>query len=107
MDIIEPDSDYCGGITEFLRTIDLAWSYSVMISPHVLQHMHLVAAFLKIMWVEFFMVDNELMDFILRFFPEPKEALQYRGGMLDLPKAPWFGLKMNPELAERCKVKEN
>jgi len=109
VDIIEPDGAYCGGITEFLRIIDLARSYSVMVSPHVLQHMHmhLVASFLETMWVEFFMVDNELMSFLLRLFPEPKEALQHRDGMLDLPKAPGFGLKLDPELAERCKVVES
>jgi len=27
--------------------------------------------------------------------------------MLDLPKTPGFGLKMDPELAERCKVRES
>jgi D-arabinonate dehydratase len=109
VDIIEPDGAYCGGITEFLRIIDLARSYSVMISPHVLQHMHmhLVASFLETMWVEFFMVDNELMSFLLRLFPEPKEALQHRDGMLDLPKGPGFGLKMDPELAEHCRVTES
>jgi len=108
VDVIEPDSPYCGGITEFLRIIDLARSYSVMVSPHVLQniHMHLVAAFLETMWVEFFMMDNELMNFVLRLFPEPKEAFQHRGGMLDLPNAPGFGLQIDPELAERCKVVE-
>ncbi len=106
VDVIEPDSAYCGGITEFLRIIDLARSYSVMVSPHVLQHMHmhLVATFLETMWVEFFMVDNELMNFILRLFPEPKEALQHQDGMLALPTAPGFGLKLDPELAARCKV---
>ena len=109
VDIIEPDGAYCGGITEFLRIIDLARSFSVMISPHVLQHvhMHLAASFLETMWVEFFMMDNELMNFLLRLFPEPREALQHRDGMLDLPKAPGFGLKMDQELAERCKVKQS
>jgi len=106
VDVIEPDSAYCGGITEFLRIADLARAYSVMISPHVLQHihMHLVATLQEAMWVEFFMVDNPLMSFVIRLFPEPKEALQHRNGMLDLPTAPGFGLKLDPELAARCKV---
>jgi L-rhamnonate dehydratase len=106
VDVIEPDGAYCGGITEFLRIADLARAYSVMISPHVLQHihMHLVATLQETMWVEFFMVDNPLMSFVIRLFPEPKEALQHRDGMLDLPTAPGFGLKLDPELAARCKV---
>ncbi len=106
VDVIEPDGAYCGGITEFLRIAALARSYSVMISPHVLQHihMHLVAALQETMWVEFFMVDNPLMTFVIRLFSEPKEALQHRDGMLDLPTADGFGLKLDPELAARCRV---
>lgn len=106
VDVIEPDSAFCGGITEFLRIAALARSYSVMVSPHALQHIHvhLVAALQETMWIEFFMVDNSLMNFLIRLFSEPKEALQHRDGMLNLPTAPGFGLKLDPELAARCKV---
>jgi len=93
----------------FIRIAALARAYSVMISPHVLQHihMHLVATLQEPMRVEFFMVDNPLMSFVIRLFSEPKEALQHRDGMLDLPTAPGFGLKLDPELAARCKVADS
>ena len=106
LDIAQPDVGECGGITEFLRIVSLARSYSVAVSPHTVQHVHnhLVAALPGLMWVEFFMGDNELRDFTLELLHKPVEALEHDNGVLPLPETAGLGVELNPEVAERYRV---
>jgi L-alanine-DL-glutamate epimerase-like enolase superfamily enzyme len=106
LDIAQPDVGECGGITEFLRIVSMARGYSVAISPHTVQHVHnhLVAALPGLMWVEFFMGDNELRDFTLELLHKPVEALKHENGVLPLPEALGLGVELNPEIAERFRV---
>lgn len=106
VDIVQPDTTWMGGITEFLRIAHLATACDVKVSPHMFQNInnHLVASQPGIMWVEFFLTDNPMMGVPLRLFPKPVEALQARDGMLDLPMAPGIGLEIDPAMAERCRL---
>jgi D-arabinonate dehydratase len=106
VDIIQPDSAWMGGITEFMRVAHFAQAHSIMVSPHIHQyvHNHIVASVPGTMWVEFLLEDNPLMTFVARLLPKPKEVLQARDGMMDLPRAPGLGLEIDPEVAASCQV---
>lgn len=108
VDIIQPDTTWMGGITEFIRVTHLAQAHDIRVSPHMFQNInnHLIASLPGTMWIEFFLVDNPMMGFPLRLFPKPREAVRARDGMLDLTAAPGLGLEMDPEVAERCRVPE-
>lgn len=108
VDVVQPDSACCGGITEFLHISAFAKQRSIPVSPHILQHvhLHLAAALPETMWVEYFLEDNPMMRFTLQLIPGPAEALRHREGMLDLPTAPGFGLELDPEIAERSMIME-
>jgi D-arabinonate dehydratase len=106
VDVVQPDTTWMGGITEFLRVTHLAQAHDVRVSPHMFQNVnnHLIASQTGTMWVEYFVTDNPMMGFPLRLFSKPREAVQARGGMLDLTSAPGLGLEMDPETAARCLV---
>lgn len=106
VDVIQPNCTLAGGVTEFLRIGHLAESHAVRISPHTLQHVHnqLAAAVPAVMWLEVFMPDNPLRSFFLRLFKEPRQAREAVDGVLELPRAPGFGLELDEELAEATRV---
>ena len=85
VDIIQPDANTTGGITQWLRIANLARAYNVAVSPHALQmiHIHMAAALSNMMWIEYFMVDNPLSDFEHRLFKEPRmREVRDRGGSI-------------------------
>jgi L-alanine-DL-glutamate epimerase-like enolase superfamily enzyme len=110
VDIVQPDANVTGGITDWLRIYNLATAANVVVSPHALQwiHIHMAAALPNVKWIEYFMADNELFDFQVKLFKGPRieESREEDGVFLLPPVAPGLGLELDEAEAERCLVEE-
>ncbi|MDP2949381.1 MAG: enolase C-terminal domain-like protein, partial [Chloroflexota bacterium] len=99
-----------GGITEWLRISNLARAFNVPVSPHALQviHIHMAAALSNIMWIEYFMPDNPLDDFMGHLFKQPKlrETKTSEGVFLLPPEQPGLGIELDEAFAAQTLVKE-
>lgn len=110
VDIVQPDAHTTGGLTEWLKIYNLATAFNVPVSPHALQviHLHPAAALSNAMWIEYFMADNPLDDFLGHLFKGPKirEMTNENGVFLLPPDAPGFGIELDEAFAERTRVKD-
>ena len=110
VDIVQPDANVTGGITDWMKIYNLATAFNVVVSPHALQwiHIHMAAALPNVKWIEYFMADNELFDFQVKLFKGPRirEARQDDGVFLLPPEGPGLGLELDDAEAERCLIDE-
>lgn len=109
VDVLQPNAAITGGITDWLRIHSLATAYGVPLSPWNLQpiHLHMAAGLPNVQWIEYFMPDNALLAFQTELFTGPKlrETRTDEGIFLMAPDAPGIGLELDPELADRCRVR--
>jgi L-rhamnonate dehydratase len=110
VDIVQPDANVTGGITDWMKIYNLATAYNVVVSPHALQwiHIHMAAALPNVKWIEYFMADNELFDFQVKLFKGPRirETRQDDGIFLLPPDGKGLGLELDEAEAERCLIDE-
>lgn len=108
VDVVQPNVNVTGGITEWLRVHALAHAMSVPVSPWDLHlvHVHLAAALPGVKWVEYFAPDTN--DLVHRLFRGPALAQELGddGVYLVPPQAPGLGLELDPEAAERLIIRE-
>ncbi|MCP1199563.1 mandelate racemase/muconate lactonizing enzyme family protein [Notoacmeibacter sp. MSK16QG-6] len=87
------DAPRIGGITPFLRVMELARSQEVMLAPHFVmeQHLQMVTAYPTDGWVEHFDWLEDLFD----------ERFELKEGRIWLPERPGFGLTLSDAARER------
>lgn len=85
-----------------------ATALSIPVSPWNLQpvHLHLAASLPNVLWIEYFMPDNALLEFQTHLFNGPltREEVTDEGVFLFSSTAPGLGLELDPEVAERSRV---
>ena len=108
VDIVQPNAMITGGITDWLRIHAYATSMNVPVSPWNLQnvHIHLAAGLPNVMWIEYFMADNALLEFQTQLFAGVAfaEEVTEDGVFLVAPTAPGLGLGLDAEVADRSLV---
>jgi D-arabinonate dehydratase len=102
IDIAQPDCTVVGGVTEFLKVAGMAAGFSIPMSPHWNQeiHMHMVGAFANAFIVEFFEreIDIRKEDLLYTDYIEPEN------GIIKIPEKPGFGRELSEEAVELYKI---
>jgi D-arabinonate dehydratase len=92
--ILNPDAQFLGGVTEFMKVAALAQAFDLPIAPHGNPelHVHLAAAIPNALLVEYARVPGDgVWDY---FFPE---RLPLRDGAVAAPRKPGFGIEIDEE----------
>ncbi len=101
-DIIQPDATVVGGITEWLKIAHLATCWDMPVAPHWMAniHVHLVAAIPNGLTVEFFVLEED----VLNFEQIVKEPLQPVKGMIPVPQRPGHGIELDEAAVARYRI---
>jgi L-alanine-DL-glutamate epimerase-like enolase superfamily enzyme len=88
-DFIQPDVPRVGGLTHFLKIMQLADLRGLELAPHFSMeiHLHLTAAYPREPWLEHF-------DWLEPLF---NERLKLQGGRMHLPAAPGLGFSLSEQ----------
>jgi L-alanine-DL-glutamate epimerase-like enolase superfamily enzyme len=108
VDIVQPNANATGGITDWLRIYRLASLHHVPVSPWNLQqiHIHMAAGLPNVKWIEYFTPDRNYFPNQLFSGPVFKEVRKEDGVYFQPPEEPGLGLKLNEELADQTLVSE-
>lgn len=99
--ILNPDAQFVGGVTEFMKVAALAQAHDLPIAPHGIGelHVHLAAAAPNALLVEVARVAGDsILD---RFFPQ---RLRFVDGAVAPPELPGFGIEPDEEALATCRV---
>jgi L-rhamnonate dehydratase len=101
-DIIQPDVNWCGGITELIKISALADARGVLVVPHgsSVYSYHFVVTRHNSPLSEFLMMAPKADKVIPMFSPLLLDEPVPVNGRLKVPDAPGFGVRLNPE----CKL---
>ena len=99
--ILNPDAQFVGGVSEFMKVAALAQAYDLPIAPHGNPelHVHLAAAAPNALIVEVARVDGDTIWDL--FFPRRVELID---GHVSPPDAPGFGIVLDEAGLEACRV---
>lgn len=94
--IVQPDVCMVGGITEWLRISELAYSAGAAMSPHFVPefHIHLAAASPSAIYVESFPMMDDLLE----------HQLVVKNGHVEVPDRPGHGLAFQDWVWEKYRV---
>ena len=103
IDIIQPDVQTIGGVTEWLKVAALGNTFSLPIAPHWAQeiHMHLVAATPNSEWLEFFVPENGIRTEDKIY----KDNLTTKNSFLHIPNKPGIGYEINEKAIQKYRIK--
>jgi D-galactarolactone cycloisomerase len=103
VDIIQPSATKVGGVTEFLKVLDLARERGVRVAPHspyfgpgALATLHLLTKVAEPAWFEVFYLEAEASLF--------GDALRPEGGRLKVPQGPGLGYVPDVAVIERYRT---
>ncbi len=103
--IVQPDSCRCGGLTETLRIAELAKRRCLRVAPHtwsdavaLTANMHVVAATPHAITAEVDRTGNPFIDDLLT------EPLRVEQGRVPLPDGPGLGIELNEDTVERYRL---
>jgi L-rhamnonate dehydratase len=101
-DIIQPDVNWCGGITELIKISALADARGVLVVPHgsSVYSYHFVVTRHNSPFAEFLMMAPKADEVVPMFTPLLLDEPVPVNGRLKVPDAPGFGVRLNPE----CKL---
>jgi L-rhamnonate dehydratase len=101
-DILQPDVNWCGGITELIKISALADARGVLIVPHgsSVYSYHFVVTRHNSPFSEFLMMAPKADEVIPMFSPLLLDEPLPVNGRLKLPDTPGFGVRLNPD----CKL---
>ena len=102
VDIVQPDAEVVGGVSEWLKVAALASAYHMTVAPHWAQevHVHLAAAVDNSTWIEWFERNNDIRkeDELYETSVIPQDGFA-------IPSSePGFGIKLNEEAISRFKI---
>lgn len=94
VDILNPDAQILGGVTQWMRSAQLALAHGIPIAPHGDQeiHIHLAAAIPNGLIVEYYRHTNRLRN---AMFVDPLELND--DGTLSPPQSPGLGVELDEE----------
>lgn len=100
-DIIQPDVNWCGGMTELVRIADLAREHGVPVVPHgsSVYSYHFVTTRAETPFAEFLMMHPDASEVVPMFRPMLLDEPVPERGRIRVPDAPGFGVELNRELA--------
>jgi L-rhamnonate dehydratase len=105
VDIVQPDVNRMGGITEALKVWSLASAFGVPVYPHsnAAHNAHLIVAHLNSPLIEVFPEDEVLTGYTLyqHLFDGQPVA---RDGWVEVSPAPGFGLTLNRDVLDEFRV---
>lgn len=98
---LQPDALVCGGITEYRRIAAVAETKGIPLCPHWFHdlHIHLVAALLSGLYVEFFPDEK-----VLNFRKLLDRQLEVIDGALSLPEDPGLGFEFDDRALDRLAI---
>jgi L-alanine-DL-glutamate epimerase-like enolase superfamily enzyme len=103
VDIIQPSVTKVGGVTEFLKVLDLARERGVRVAPHspyfgpgALATLHLLTRVVEPAWFELYYLDAEAALF--------GDALKPVRGVMTIPQGPGLGCAPDPAVIERFRT---
>jgi L-rhamnonate dehydratase len=101
-DIIQPDVNWCGGITELIKISALADARGVLVVPHgsSVYSYHFTITRHNSPFSEFLMMAPQADKVIPMFSPQLLDEPIPVNGRMKLSEAPGFGVRLNPA----CKV---
>jgi L-rhamnonate dehydratase len=100
VDIIQPDVNWCGGLTELLKIKAMASAYGKLVVPHgsSVYSYHFSIASDCTPFSEFLMMAPEADRVVPMFSPLFEDEPVPVGGAIDVGDAPGFGVALNREL---------
>ncbi|MBL8381941.1 MAG: mandelate racemase/muconate lactonizing enzyme family protein [Burkholderiales bacterium] len=103
VDIVQPSVTKVGGVTEFLRVLDLAREHGVRVAPHspyfgpgALATLQLLTRIAEPAWFELFYLDAAASLF--------GDALRPAGGTMTIPQGPGLGCDPDPAVIARYRT---
>ncbi|MBF8191754.1 L-rhamnonate dehydratase [Nonomuraea sp. K274] len=98
-DILQPDVNWCGGITELIKISALADAHGALVVPHgsSVYSYHFVSTRHNSPFAEFLMMHPQASEVVPMFTPLLLDEPVPVGGRLRLPERPGFGVRLNPE----------
>ena len=107
VDVVQPNVNVTGGITEWLRVYHYATARGLPVSPWNLQqvHQHMAAALPNVKWIEYFSGRNDILE---RIFDGAgmQEVVREDGVYLQPPTAPGLGLSVNEATSEQYLIRD-
>jgi D-arabinonate dehydratase len=101
-DILQADATVAGGVTEWMKISHMAAGWDIPIAPHWMAniHVHLVAAIPNGLTVEFFVLEED----VLNFERVVRQRLQPVNGMIQVPQRPGHGVELDDEAVARFRI---
>jgi L-rhamnonate dehydratase len=98
-DVIQPDVNWCGGITELIKISALADARGIPVIPHgsSVYSYHFVITRHNSPFSEFLMMHPQASEVVPMFSPLLLDEPVPENGRLRLPETPGFGVRLNPE----------
>ncbi|PXY25924.1 L-rhamnonate dehydratase [Prauserella coralliicola] len=98
-DLIQPDVNWCGGLTELLKISALADSRGVLVVPHgsSVYSYHFAITRHNSPFSEFLMMHPQASEVVPMFSPLLLDEPVPVNGRLRVPDTPGFGVRLNPE----------
>src|SRR5690606_21363402 len=99
-DIIQPDVNWCGGITELVKISALADAQGVLVVPHgsSVYSYHFVVTRHNSPFTEFLMLHPKASEVVPMFTPLLLDEPVPENGRMKVPDRPGFGVRLNPEI---------
>ena len=113
MDVIQPDTASCGGLTEAKRIADMAWTHGIRYNPHVWGTGIGLAAAMQLLAVlptttPAFGAHQPLLEYDSTPHPFRQDLLvepvRVEGGVAYVPDGPGLGVKVRREVLDRWRV---
>lgn len=113
MDVIQPDTASCGGLTEAKRIADMAWTHGIRYNPHVWGTGIGLAAAMQLLAVlptttPAFGAHQPLLEYDSTPHPFRQDLLvepvRVEGGVAYVPDGPGLGVEVRREVLERWRV---
>lgn len=100
-DLIQPDVNWCGGMTELIKISALADAYNVLVVPHgsSVYSYHFVVTRHNSPFAEFLMMAPKADQVVPMFTPLLLDEPVPVKGRMKVPDTPGFGVRLNPDCA--------
>jgi L-rhamnonate dehydratase len=100
VDIIQPDVNWCGGITELIKISALADAHGALVVPHgsSVYSYHFVVTRTNSPFAEFLMMHETAEEVVPMFAPLLLDEPVPVNGRLRVPETPGFGVRLNPDV---------
>ncbi|MFL6027782.1 MAG: L-rhamnonate dehydratase [Friedmanniella sp.] len=100
IDIIQPDVNWCGGITELIKISALADAHGALVVPHgsSVYSYHFVVTRTNSPFAEFLMMHETAEEIVPMFSPLLLDEPVPVNGRLRVPETPGFGVRLNPDV---------